>query len=163
MQFSIVAIVAVVAPFVAAQGDIPECARPCVVASTSGSSIGGCTNTDVKCICSAPQFLSDISCCVSKACSLEDQNKAIAFANNLCSISGVTNLPTAASCAATPAATTPGTPATAAPPTGTTTPTASAPTSTSATATATAASGAQKIMGLGAGVWGFMMGAAALL
>jgi hypothetical protein len=47
---------------------LPSCAAGCV-----GSSFGSCSSLDVKCICSSTELLSGLSCCVSTACSVEDQ------------------------------------------------------------------------------------------
>ena len=45
------------------------------------------TNTG---ICKDQQWISDISCCISKACSTSDQQAALAFAQNICTPVGAT-------------------------------------------------------------------------
>lgn len=132
--------------------------RPCVTAATSGSSIGGCSSTDVKCICSNPTFLASIACCLAASCSVADQQKAVAFAQNFCAISGVTNLPSSVSCSTSATAT-----ATGSGGNGTVATNAASATSSSASSTSTAKSGAQKVVGMGAGVLGSLAMGAALL
>lgn len=51
--------------------------------------IGNC-GRDVKCICSDTAFIGEISCCLIGACGGDDQTKAIQFAHDICSGSGVT-------------------------------------------------------------------------
>ncbi|KAI5241455.1 hypothetical protein E4T43_05444 [Aureobasidium subglaciale] len=80
---------------------LPDCASTCVT-----SSFGGCNNIDVECICRNREFLDNLGCCMSKACSETDQAAAIGFANNFCSAYRVSDLPSAATCASTAAATT---------------------------------------------------------
>lgn len=48
---------------------LPDCAAKCV-----GDSFGSCGALDVKCICSNTELLSGLSCCISKACTKEDQD-----------------------------------------------------------------------------------------
>ncbi|KAG9737321.1 hypothetical protein KCU59_g9506, partial [Aureobasidium melanogenum] len=67
---------------------------------------GGCNSIDVECICKNREFLDNLGCCMSKACDKADQDAAIGFANNFCSAYKVTDLPTAATCMSTNAATT---------------------------------------------------------
>ncbi|KAM0721897.1 hypothetical protein Q7P37_002822 [Cladosporium fusiforme] len=75
---------------------LPNCAANCV-----GDSFGSCGALDVKCICSNTELLTGLSCCVSKACNKEDQDKTLQFAGSLCGGEGggTNNLPTAATCA----------------------------------------------------------------
>ena len=40
-------------------------------------------------ICSAPDFLSGIACCLAGACGPEDQQEATRFAKDYCELSGV--------------------------------------------------------------------------
>ncbi|KAI5196801.1 hypothetical protein E4T39_07620 [Aureobasidium subglaciale] len=56
-------------------------------------------NLDPKCICADASFISTISCCVSTACDAAGQLAALTYAGQICAPAGVTNLPTAASCA----------------------------------------------------------------
>jgi len=80
-----------------AQNGVPTCGQPCITPYVSGSSIAGCAQLDVACICANSQFLSGISCCLEASCDPADQQQAVDFALNLCSVNGVTNLPTAVS------------------------------------------------------------------
>ena len=48
---------------------LPNCAASCV-----NDSFGSCGSLDVGCICSNKELLAGLSCCVSKACSKEDQD-----------------------------------------------------------------------------------------
>ncbi|KAI4828098.1 hypothetical protein E4T44_09855 [Aureobasidium sp. EXF-8845] len=78
---------------------LPDCASTCVT-----SSFGGCNSIDVECICKNKEFLDNLGCCMSKACSKKDQDAAIGFANNFCQAYKVSDLPTAATCMSTDAA-----------------------------------------------------------
>jgi hypothetical protein len=95
---------------------LPDCASTCVT-----SSFGGCNSIDVECICRNKEFLDNLGCCMSKACSKKDQDgmhmedrivaglaltsaAAIGFANNFCQAYKVSDLPTAATCKSTDAA-----------------------------------------------------------
>ncbi|RAL09464.1 CFEM domain-containing protein [Aspergillus homomorphus CBS 101889] len=82
---------------VVAQGmdSLPPCARECA----TGAIPKTCQLIDVGCICGTKSFISDMSCCVAKSCSPEDEKAALAFAVQLCSGAGVTGLPSSASCA----------------------------------------------------------------
>ncbi|KAI5211569.1 hypothetical protein E4T42_06007 [Aureobasidium subglaciale] len=75
-------------------GSIPSCATSCISQALPAS-----CNLDPKCICSDASFISTISCCVSTACDTSGQSAALAYASQICAPVGVTNLPTAASCA----------------------------------------------------------------
>lgn len=81
-----------------AQISLPRCAQSCVTQYTSGSTIGGCNSLDIACICSNNDFLSNIACCVARVCDQADQQATISYAQQLCALDGVTNLPTDASC-----------------------------------------------------------------
>jgi hypothetical protein len=48
---------------------LPDCASTCVT-----SSFGGCNSIDVECICKNKEFLDNLGCCMSKACSKKDQD-----------------------------------------------------------------------------------------
>ncbi|GAM90670.1 hypothetical protein ANO11243_087150 [Dothideomycetidae sp. 11243] len=123
---------------------LPQCTNKCI-----SNDFGGCGTLDVKCICANKPFIAGLACCISVACDAADQAATIQFADSLCSGQGVTDLPTAATCAAgaTPsfisgatvsstasAATTTGSPAS------TTTGSASSATGTSSASSASAAS-----------------------
>ncbi|PYH94446.1 putative CFEM domain protein [Aspergillus ellipticus CBS 707.79] len=81
---------------VVAQGmeGLPACARDCATNSIPKS----CKAIDVNCICSDKSFITGISCCVANACSLQDQQAALTFAQQICGGAGVTDLPQSASC-----------------------------------------------------------------
>ncbi|KAJ8070296.1 hypothetical protein OCU04_000678 [Sclerotinia nivalis] len=134
---SIVAITAVLAGLTSAQNGLPTCAQSCVTRYTSGSEIGGCTNLDVACICSNSSFLSGIACCLADACEAADEATAVAYAQNLCRTAGVTNLPSAVSCASTASSTASGTASSATGASSTTT--SGSATTTSGTSTASGA------------------------
>ncbi|KAI9739823.1 MAG: hypothetical protein M1834_006544 [Cirrosporium novae-zelandiae] len=76
--------------------DLPDCAASCVT-----DSFGDCSSLDVACICKLKSFISQISCCVLKACSTANVEKTLTFAHQLCDSVGVSTLPTAATCAST--------------------------------------------------------------
>ncbi|KAB8302637.1 hypothetical protein EYC80_006005 [Monilinia laxa] len=94
-------ITTVLAGLTSAQNGLPTCAQSCVTQYTSGSQIAGCANLDIACICSNDSFLSGIACCLAAACEAADEQIAVAYAQNLCKTSGVTDLPSMVSCAAT--------------------------------------------------------------
>jgi len=75
-------------------GSIPSCAMSCISTALPAS-----CNLNPQCICSDASFISTISCCVSTACDTSGQQAALAYAKQICAPVGVTNLPTAASCA----------------------------------------------------------------
>ncbi|OJK00558.1 hypothetical protein ASPACDRAFT_1856124 [Aspergillus aculeatus ATCC 16872] len=82
---------------VVAQGmdSLPACARECA----TGAIPKTCQSIDVGCICGTKSFISDMSCCVAKSCSPQDEKAALGFAVQLCDGAGVTDLPSSASCA----------------------------------------------------------------
>ncbi|EPE35489.1 hypothetical protein GLAREA_11188 [Glarea lozoyensis ATCC 20868] len=178
MKVTFVATLLALANLASAQLDgIPACARPCVTAQTSGSNIGGCPSLDITCICSNPSFLSTIACCLSDVCSAADQKTATDFARNFCGIAGVTNLPTAVTCSTGASASS----TSAAGSSGTSAPTAASGNGTNAlssavssvssrvssatnsAASATGTSGAQRVVGVGAGILGGLAAGVALL
>ncbi|KAF9870044.1 CFEM domain-containing protein [Colletotrichum karsti] len=69
---------------------LPTCAQGCVNQYTSGTAIAGCSNLDIKCICSNSGFLDGIACCLAAACPKADQDTAVKFAKNICTGAGVT-------------------------------------------------------------------------
>ncbi|EHK17428.1 uncharacterized protein TRIVIDRAFT_111486 [Trichoderma virens Gv29-8] len=73
----------------AAQTTIPTCATGCVTQFTTGSSIAGCGQLDIKCICQNADFLSGIACCLASACDQSAQTQAVAYAKQICSSAGV--------------------------------------------------------------------------
>jgi len=102
----LIATLALITGLISAQDGLPTCAQSCVAGFTSGSQIGGCSSVDIVCICSSSTFLSGIACCLAGKCDAADQQAATEYAQNLCKASGVTNLPSAVSCASTAAAST---------------------------------------------------------
>ncbi|PWY76196.1 hypothetical protein BO70DRAFT_90859 [Aspergillus heteromorphus CBS 117.55] len=90
-----VALLAGLSPVVA-QGmeSLPACARDCATNSIPKT----CKAIDVNCICSDKSFITGISCCVANACSQQDQQSALTFAQQICGGAGVTDLPQSASC-----------------------------------------------------------------
>ena len=61
----------------------------CVNTATVGSNIGGCSQGDIKCICSNDEFLDNIACCLSSACDSDGKDKAVSFARSICGGAGV--------------------------------------------------------------------------
>ncbi|EQB48791.1 hypothetical protein CGLO_11946 [Colletotrichum gloeosporioides Cg-14] len=89
MKFAIVAIA--VAGLAGAQvQQLPTCAQTCVNKYTSGTAIAGCSNLDIKCICSNSGFLDGIACCLADACPKADQDTAVKYAKDICTGAGVT-------------------------------------------------------------------------
>ncbi|KAK1975497.1 hypothetical protein LZ30DRAFT_605506 [Colletotrichum cereale] len=88
MKFSMAVAIAL-AGLAAAQTDLPTCAQSCVTQFTSGNAIAGCSNLDVKCICSNENFLNGIACCLAGACPEADQKTAVKYAQNICTGAGV--------------------------------------------------------------------------
>ncbi|KAK3292192.1 uncharacterized protein B0H64DRAFT_445148 [Chaetomium fimeti] len=76
---------------------LPTCANDCATQFLQGG-IGDC-GRDVGCICRNDTFLGEIACCLTDACSEEDQAKAVAAAANICEAVGVSGLPTSVACA----------------------------------------------------------------
>ncbi|KAF9886215.1 hypothetical protein FE257_011938 [Aspergillus nanangensis] len=72
-------------------GDLPDCAKSCA----TGAIPQHCELIDIGCICGDKSFITNISCCVAKACSA-----VIDFATQLCKGGGITDLPKSASCPA---------------------------------------------------------------
>ncbi|PQE25273.1 CFEM domain-containing protein [Rutstroemia sp. NJR-2017a WRK4] len=100
----ILAVTAALASLTSAQDGLPSCAKTCTNTFTStNGNIGGCKSLDIACICSSPTFLSDIACCLTDQCNAADQATAVQFAQNICKTSGVTNLPSAVTCASSAA------------------------------------------------------------
>ncbi|KAJ5085585.1 hypothetical protein N7532_010356 [Penicillium argentinense] len=74
-------------------GDLPDCARDCATDAIPAS-----CGIDVECICTTKSFISDISCCVAKKCSEDDQDTTLEVAKNICARGGVTDLPSSITC-----------------------------------------------------------------
>ncbi|KAK1449788.1 hypothetical protein CMEL01_07124 [Colletotrichum melonis] len=84
-------VVVALAGFAAAQQNaLPTCAQGCVNQYTTGSGIAGCSQIDVKCICSNSGFLDGIACCLAGACPQADQDTAVKYAKDICTGAGVT-------------------------------------------------------------------------
>ncbi|KAL7911984.1 cell wall protein [Trichoderma velutinum] len=73
----------------AAQSGIPTCATGCVTQFTTGTSIAGCGQLDIACICKNADFLSGIACCLASACDKNAQTQAVQYAKQICSSAGV--------------------------------------------------------------------------
>ncbi|TVY19840.1 hypothetical protein LARI1_G001339 [Lachnellula arida] len=85
--------------------------KVCTTQFTTGTTVGGCNALDIACICASSGFLNnvslvhpqsrkmhDIACCLAASCNSQDQATAVAFAKNLCTTSGATNVPSAVVC-----------------------------------------------------------------
>ncbi|KAM0258366.1 hypothetical protein ACHAQJ_003841 [Trichoderma viride] len=88
MKSSILSL-AFVATLAAAQAGIPSCATGCVTKFTTGSSIAGCQQLDIACICKNSDFLDGIACCLTTACDAASQTQAVKYAQQICSSAGV--------------------------------------------------------------------------
>ncbi|KAG9565080.1 hypothetical protein KCU61_g867, partial [Aureobasidium melanogenum] len=104
MRASVLTLIAAATLATAQSGSIPACAQTCISQALPGN-----CNLDPKCICSDSSFISTISCCVSTACDVTGQQAALSYAKQICAPVGVTNLPTAASCAGSASASSSGT------------------------------------------------------
>jgi pyruvate/2-oxoglutarate dehydrogenase complex dihydrolipoamide acyltransferase (E2) component len=97
MKYSTVAVVAVLAATVSAQGP-PTCALSCITSPPSGST--SCSSTDFACLCKDTEFQAIATECICKSCTTkEDQDAAGAFAATTCKSFGV-DLDTPADCPA---------------------------------------------------------------
>ncbi|KAG9675036.1 hypothetical protein KCU99_g3296, partial [Aureobasidium melanogenum] len=104
MRATVLTLIAAATLATAQSGSIPTCAQACISQALPSN-----CNTDPKCICSDASFISTISCCVSTACDVTGQQAALSYAKQICAPVGVTNLPTAASCAGSASASSSGT------------------------------------------------------
>ncbi|RVX68518.1 hypothetical protein B0A52_07942 [Exophiala mesophila] len=78
---------------------LPACATSCALTAIGST---GCSVTDAACICSATSFLEGVQACITTACSAEDQQATLAYAQSFCLSGGVTiTLPTGAAPAPT--------------------------------------------------------------
>ncbi|KAI4740057.1 hypothetical protein E4T44_15197, partial [Aureobasidium sp. EXF-8845] len=100
MRATTFALIAAATLATAQLGSIPSCAMSCISTALPAN-----CNLNPQCICSDASFISTISCCVSTACDTAGQQAALGYAKQICAPVGVTNLPTAASCAAGAAST----------------------------------------------------------
>ncbi|THV70969.1 hypothetical protein D6D28_04774 [Aureobasidium pullulans] len=94
MRTTALAVIAAATLATAQLGSIPSCAMSCISQALPAS-----CNLNPQCICADASFISTISCCVSTACDTAGQQAALGYAQQICAPVGVTNLPTAASCA----------------------------------------------------------------
>jgi hypothetical protein len=69
---------------------LPDCASTCVT-----SSFGGCNSIDVECICKNKEFLDNLGCCMSKACSTKDQDGMQCTVTRCYSSTNIKQLPSA--------------------------------------------------------------------
>ncbi|KAL6873072.1 hypothetical protein J3F83DRAFT_600126 [Trichoderma novae-zelandiae] len=72
-----------------AAAQIPDCATGCVTKYTTGTSIAGCGQLDIACICKNSDFLNGIACCLASACDKDSQEQAVQYAKQICSSAGV--------------------------------------------------------------------------
>ncbi|TFB00300.1 hypothetical protein CCMA1212_007967 [Trichoderma ghanense] len=72
-----------------AAAQIPDCATGCVTKFTTGTSIAGCGQLDIACICKNADFLNGIACCLTTACDKDGQAQAVKYAKQICSSAGV--------------------------------------------------------------------------
>ncbi|KAK1249231.1 hypothetical protein MKX07_002747 [Trichoderma sp. CBMAI-0711] len=72
-----------------AAAQIPDCATGCVTKYTTGTSIAGCGQLDIACICKNADFLNGIACCLTSACDKDGQAAAVKYAKQICSSAGV--------------------------------------------------------------------------
>ncbi|KAM6486129.1 hypothetical protein HDV62DRAFT_353210 [Trichoderma sp. SZMC 28011] len=72
-----------------AGGGIPTCATGCVTQFTTGTSIAGCGQLDIACICKNADFLNGIACCLASSCDQAAQTQAVNYAKQICSSAGV--------------------------------------------------------------------------
>lgn len=88
MKVSVILSVVASAALAAAQlSAIPQCALTCAISSIGAS---GCSETDIKCICSASAFLTSITSCVQGSCTAAELAQTLKAAQGLCSSAGVT-------------------------------------------------------------------------
>ncbi|KAF8054238.1 hypothetical protein FPV67DRAFT_1132404 [Lyophyllum atratum] len=61
---------------------LPACATACAIDAAAPT---GCTLTDVRCLCRSQSFIAAMLSCLTRACSTEDQSKAIGVIGDMCS------------------------------------------------------------------------------
>ncbi|EPS27593.1 hypothetical protein PDE_02536 [Penicillium oxalicum 114-2] len=103
MKFTQFTLAAALLATVTAQGldSLPDCSKSC-----ANNAIPASCGLDIKCICGDKSFLSNISCCVADKCSQADQETTLKVAKGICAAGGVTDLPSAISCASSGASAT---------------------------------------------------------
>ncbi|KAF9495208.1 hypothetical protein BDN71DRAFT_1431151 [Pleurotus eryngii] len=118
---------------------IPSCAMGCVA---SPSTLGGCGQNDMKCLCGSKEFIEATTTCLNTACPADELAAARSVAISLCQAAGVTlDLPESAA-ASSGASTAPAASATA--------PTSSSAAAPAATSNAAASVGANTFAGIAA-------------
>jgi len=141
---------------------LPSCAQSCVTLFTTGSSIAGCNQVDVACICSSSDFLNNIACCLASQCDAADQATAVEYAQQICKTANV-SVPDAVSCVSSSTSATATASATSASTSTKTSSQAAATTTTAATAAATKNAGSHNTAGSGAGMVGGLIAVLALI
>ncbi|KAI1304754.1 hypothetical protein F5Y03DRAFT_395278 [Xylaria venustula] len=148
-------------------GALPNCAKNCLAEYTTGNQIGDCARLDAKCICASNSFITGISCCLAGVCDAEDQKVAVDFARSFCGTVGVTDLPQSVTCATASSSSSSsgtGTPTSVSDSSTTTsTVTNASPTATGAPPSATVTPNAASRAELGAGLYGGLLAALAIL
>ncbi|KAJ8523377.1 hypothetical protein ONZ45_g156 [Pleurotus djamor] len=97
---AVFASVALFAVFASAQ-DIPTCAMACVA---QPATLGGCSQNDMKCLCSSQEFIAATITCLGGSCPASDLEAARGVAITLCQAAGVTlDLPDVTSSGSPPA------------------------------------------------------------
>ncbi|KAF4603009.1 hypothetical protein EYR38_003414 [Pleurotus pulmonarius] len=66
---------------------IPSCAMGCVA---SPSTLGGCGQNDMKCLCGSQEFIAATTTCLNTACPADELAAARGVAISLCQAAGVT-------------------------------------------------------------------------
>ncbi|MCJ1307432.1 hypothetical protein MMC25_001078 [Agyrium rufum] len=96
---SVVALAASFSRLVSSQGllGLPSCAEAPAI---EGLGTTGCSTSNIACICSNKAFLTQLQSQVQTVCSASDAQQAIAIAQQLCAMSGVSLTTTAAAVAA---------------------------------------------------------------
>ncbi|KAF8153308.1 hypothetical protein B0H34DRAFT_723056 [Crassisporium funariophilum] len=111
MRFSTVAITllgaaasASASSLLAVRQNVPTCATACL----TSADLGGCQQSDTKCLCSNKAFVSSTTTCITTACTnAADLQAALGFAQQLCAAVGVTLTGPTPSPTATPSQTSP--------------------------------------------------------
>ncbi|KAI0966968.1 hypothetical protein F4678DRAFT_447846 [Xylaria arbuscula] len=142
--------------------------KSCLAEYTTGNQIGDCARLDAKCICASDSFITGISCCLAGVCDAADQKAAVDFARSFCGTVGVTDLPQSVTCATASSSSSSSSETgtlTSVSNSSTITPTVTntSPTATGATPSATVTPNAASRAGLGAGLFGGLLAALAML
>ncbi|KAI0437813.1 hypothetical protein F4803DRAFT_555642 [Xylaria telfairii] len=136
--------------------------KDCLTEFTAGDKIGDCARLDAKCICANDAFINGIACCLANVCDADKQKQAVDFARSFCSTQGVTDLPQSVTCASASGTSTP----TSALASTTASASTTAPASTTTTTPTTAVTpnaGSPAALGSGAGFYGGLLAALAML